>query len=108
MSEGFEKFMGEIETHVRYIREKTDAINDKVDKVGVHSIRQGMQLDAFHDRLDDTNQKHDKLEKKIDTHQSKIAELNNLKSKSLGFMAGVSAAASALMMFLSKFLGFLQ
>ena len=64
------QMLGEMKSNIMHIREKTDVINDKLENVQKATIKQGMQIDSAHARLDKFEEAHEEVKKKVDSHET--------------------------------------
>ena len=71
------QMLGEMKSNIMHIREKTDVINDKLENVQKSTIKQGMQIDSAHARLDrfeevqeEIKKTHKQIKKKVESHET--------------------------------------
>ena len=58
------QMLGEMKSNIMHIREKTDVINDRLENVQKSTIKQGMQIDSAHERLDKFEEAHEEVKKR--------------------------------------------
>jgi predicted nucleic acid-binding Zn-ribbon protein len=89
--------IGRLEADIKHIRSSTDVMNEKVNNINDHTIRQEASVKSAHKRIDHITTEFKDVKNKVDNHE-------NLKNKGIGLIAivgiAVSTAGTAIINFL--------
>lgn len=103
------KNLGEMLSDIRHIREKTDIINEKVEKTNIATIIHGEKIDSAHKRIDTSEKNALKTAKEINdtikTIKTKVESHETLKNKGLGIVSIIGILAGGIGVWIGKVIG---